>query len=1136
MVTNDGANSSGPVGYRIEYAPTTGGPWAQVGTVPTFEHWYMSPSTWFSDGAPTSDISPGLTTDPPDTTFVAGELRDASNATSPITLANNTQFTELEYSIEPSGWAISGQTYYFRVTNVGSTTGFVYTRYGQVNMAVTTAVKLAAFTARGLDSSVRVEWQTTSELDNLGFHLYRAPSAAGPWQRLNAGLIPGLGSSPEGKSYSFLDTNLKNGTSYFYRLEDLDRVGRVTAHGPVAAIPSADATDEEEEDDRSPQGEGWKKHGDPDDVSLQVLERSARGVTLELRTGGFYSKAQPDGSQRLFVPGFLDAAEPGMPAVPVKRAWVETEVGRGVRVAWLKASDVQLFHGLLAARAGAPEARARRDGTYRAAFRRVLDKRMDSAYPREAARVLETAFQDELKKAYLELAPLRVDGQKLVLARRIVLRLAFDGRVPGETSVDGRRGRRRPAPPRGGPGAGPKDQDTIVARLAARAAGLHAVAWESLAGSLQPVHAQGLSAARLRLSRLGQAVAFHVEPQTDRFGPGSTLYFLADGPETAYGTETVYELEVADGGVRMPVSGRGAADPALVPALVETRRFEQNANYLPALLNARDFWFWDAGLLPPNARDYSFSLAARAEGGTAVLTIDLQGASDATGVDPDHLVRALVNGVPVGEASWDGLEPARLETSFAASVLVEGENTLRLENLDTTGGFDSAVLLDRFSIEYRRALAAESGTLSGRAETAGLVRATGFPTGAVVLDLSGKVPSWLVPAVSGAAVEFPAEPGKSYLATAPEAVLRPEPRAVLPPTLRNPALQADWIVIAPKELMPAVEPLVAHRQSSGLRALAVSLEQVRDEFGHGERSPQMLREFLSFAYHSWAQPSLRYVLLLGDASYDPKGYMGATARQDLLPTPLVRSTFLWTPSDPWLAAVNGDDSIPDLAIGRLSAGSLAEAEAAVAKVLAFEGSAQRLDGKAVLVADNPDSAGDFEANVSDIASLLPDRPVDRLLLTQLGAGARPAVLAAFDAGASLVSYVGHGSQALWASERILISIDAAQLRPQPRQPLLLTMTCSNGYFVSPFLNSLSERFVLERDKGAIAAFSPSGLSLDWAAHLYHRALVQELVSGGHGRIGDLVLAAQKRYADTGAFPELLSIYHLFADPALRIAN
>jgi hypothetical protein len=71
-------------------------------------------------------------------------------------------------------------------------------------------------------------------------------------------------------------------------------------------------------------------------------------------------------------------------------------------------------------------------------------------------------------------------------------------------------------------------------------------------------------------------------------------------------------------------------------------------------------------------------------------------------------------------------------------------------------------------------------------------------------------------------------------------------------------------------------------------------------------------------------------------------------------------------------------------------------------------------------------------------------------------------------------------------------------------------------------------------RGAIAAFSPSGLSLDAAAHLYQEAVLGELASGRHDRLGDAILAAQSAYADQGALPELLSVYHLFGDPALKI--
>ena len=70
--------------------------------------------------------------------------------------------------------------------------------------------------------------------------------------------------------------------------------------------------------------------------------------------------------------------------------------------------------------------------------------------------------------------------------------------------------------------------------------------------------------------------------------------------------------------------------------------------------------------------------------------------------------------------------------------------------------------------------------------------------------------------------------------------------------------------------------------------------------------------------------------------------------------------------------------------------------------------------------------------------------------------------------------------------------------------------------------------------GTIATFAPAGLSLDGPAHVFHRALMNEIVNGGHGRLGDAVLAAQQVYALSGQMPELLGVYHLLADPGMRI--
>jgi hypothetical protein len=96
------------------------------------------------------------------------------------------------------------------------------------------------------------------------------------------------------------------------------------------------------------------------------------------------------------------------------------------------------------------------------------------------------------------------------------------------------------------------------------------------------------------------------------------------------------------------------------------------------------------------------------------------------------------------------------------------------------------------------------------------------------------------------------------------------------------------------------------------------------------------------------------------------------------------------------------------------------------------------------------------------------------------------------------------------------------------------MNCLNGYFHFSYFDSLAEALLKAEARGAVAAFSPSGLSLDAPAHRMHQLLLEALFQERHERLGDAVLAAQSRYASTGAFPELLSIYHLLGDPALEL--
>jgi len=103
-------------------------------------------------------------------------------------------------------------------------------------LAVPLAVDLVSFMAERAESSIILRWKTASEIDNLGFNLYRAGSIEGSRIKLNAALIPSQApGSPVGGSYEFVDAAVQPGAQYYYWLEDVNLYGRATLHGPVTA-------------------------------------------------------------------------------------------------------------------------------------------------------------------------------------------------------------------------------------------------------------------------------------------------------------------------------------------------------------------------------------------------------------------------------------------------------------------------------------------------------------------------------------------------------------------------------------------------------------------------------------------------------------------------------------------------------------------------------------------------------------------------------------------------------------------------------------------------------------------------------------------------------------------------------------
>ena len=982
----------------------------------------------------------------------------------------------------------------------------------------TTAVELVSFEAFGVDGAVELRWETGSELDNLGFHLYRSRTEKGLYEQITASVIPGLGSSPEGAKYAYRDSGLTNGVTYFYKLEDIETTGVTELHGPVSAMPTTEVVVEDdvegEEDSKGEElGELSSRitYGDPSANELKVRRRGKKWMELTLITEGFYAIPQEDGSVLLEVPGFEDFGGSDLPDVPAYRTWQDVLAGRNVKLASVKVGGVAEFASLRPS-SSALIVVASGDGTVQTGRRRKRRRQpLHVYYPESWAQLMNVGFQGSSKKALVEMAPLRWDAtaEKLVLAKRLVVSISFKGKDKAELKL----------------GKSHREVDShfdrnVLARIAVSEPGLYGVSFESVFGK----KGKARKTKDLSLSRHGEPVAFFVTPNRKKFKKKSTLYFVSEGSElNPYGSEAVYELLASRAGTPMGlVDGRPVGAPTSF--YWKTIEREENLLYQAAFENEESIWQWD-WLFGPMTNSYPFevqNLSSAPE--NSKLRVWLHGASDFP-EDPDHHVRLYVNGTLITETWWDGETPHFVEAELGPGLLQEGENTLEIEEVGDTEAQYSMVMLDRFEVSYPSQLV---GELKGSFSESGVANLDGPP--GFVFDVTENEPKKLT-GTNG--TSFRVESGHRYLLASE--VLTPEVRRSPSTGLKKAWSRAEYLVIGPRAFLAAAESLLAHRRNEGLITGAIATEDIFDEFGYGEATPESIRDFLSYVYHHWSEPTLRYVVLLGDGTYDFKDYL-ATGVKGQVPVKIVKTQFVWTASDPWYGAINGDDILPDVAIGRLPAASIEEVERLVQKILDYESQEGEPEAPVILIADNPDGGGNFDADAEGLAStVLTEERLEKIYLSQLGAaGAHGAIMNAFDDGASLVSYMGHGAIHLWANENLLNIWDVESLSPQSQQPLLLTMNCLNGYFHFPYFNSLSEELLKAEGKGVIAAFSPTGLSLNSPAHRFHKAVLEQVVNQSHGRLGDAILAAQGIYAHTGSLPELITVYHLLGDPALKL--
>lgn len=116
------------------------------------------------------------------------------------------------------------------------------------------AVTLISFDVAAEDDQVRLEWKTGSELDNNGFRVYRNAGANELGENIEVydvdadrltKFIPTSSDSLSGATYVVLDRNVEPGTTYYYKLTDINTSNQESEpydSDPVSVTIPSDAT------------------------------------------------------------------------------------------------------------------------------------------------------------------------------------------------------------------------------------------------------------------------------------------------------------------------------------------------------------------------------------------------------------------------------------------------------------------------------------------------------------------------------------------------------------------------------------------------------------------------------------------------------------------------------------------------------------------------------------------------------------------------------------------------------------------------------------------------------------------------------------------------------------------------------
>ena len=329
------------------------------------------------------------------------------------------------------------------------------------------------------------------------------------------------------------------------------------------------------------------------------------------------------------------------------------------------------------------------------------------------------------------------------------------------------------------------------------------------------------------------------------------------------------------------------------------------------------------------------------------------------------------------------------------------------------------------------------------------------------------------------------------------------------------AENGSMLIISYDQFSSAMNSFVTWKNSKGINTTLVNMSTVSPSNNATE-----IKTYIQNYYNQHSD--LAYVLLVGDyAQVSSPDYSDGV-------------------SDPTYTLVAGNDTYPDIYVGRFSAESIADVETQVRRSIEFEQNGYNTASwfkKGIGIASDQGSGESDADHITNIKNKLLNAGYTSIDSIYDPNASASSVASSLNSGRGIIDYCGHGAETYWVTTGFSNS-DIQSLQNAGQLPFILSVSCVSGKFQSG--TCFAETWLRSRNSsgnpiGAIGALM-STVNQPWTPPMTGQdGIIDALCSSSKISLGGLCYSGESPMIANGTSDDLLTFYTwtLFGDPSIQ---